>query len=42
MESVAAPLGVRTEDLGRGYFDARREFGPIAYVVVAIPPEERQ
>ncbi|MFP1626594.1 hypothetical protein ACLB9X_15805 [Streptomyces sp. 5K101] len=42
VESVAAPLGVPTEDLGRGYFDARRDFGPIAYVVVAIPPEERQ
>ncbi|WP_406179006.1 hypothetical protein [Streptomyces canus] len=42
VESVAAPLGVPTEDLGQGYFDARREFGPIAYVVVAIPPEERQ
>ncbi|WP_329267322.1 hypothetical protein [Streptomyces pseudovenezuelae] len=40
--SVAAPLGVPTEDLGRGYFDACREFGPIAYVVVAIPPGERQ
>ncbi|MFD0001624.1 hypothetical protein ACFVJ4_04265 [Streptomyces sp. NPDC127178] len=40
--SVAAPLGVPTEDLGRGYFDARREFGPIAYVVVATPPGERQ
>jgi hypothetical protein len=40
--SVAAPLGVPTGDLGRGYFDARREFGPVAYVVVAIPPEERQ
>lgn len=40
--SVATPLGVPTEDLGRGYFDARRELGPIAYVVVAIPPGERQ
>lgn len=40
--SIATPLGVPTEDLGRGYFDARREFGPIAYVVLAIPPEERQ
>ncbi|MFI6250244.1 hypothetical protein [Streptomyces sp. NPDC051016] len=42
VESVAAPLGVPAEDLGQGYFDARREFGPIAYVVVAIPPEERK
>ncbi|MFC8431143.1 hypothetical protein [Streptomyces sp. NPDC057253] len=40
--SVATPLGVPTEDFGRGYFDARREFGPIAYVVVEIPPGERQ
>ncbi|MFJ9901679.1 hypothetical protein ACIRVK_02030 [Streptomyces sp. NPDC101152] len=39
---VAAPLGVPAEDLGQGHFSARREFGPIAYVVVAIPPEERQ
>ncbi|MEU6319217.1 hypothetical protein [Streptomyces sp. NPDC047009] len=42
VESVAAPLGVPTEDIGQGYFNARRDFGPIAYVVVAIPPEERQ
>lgn len=42
VESVAAPLGVSAQDLGQGYFDARREFGPIAYAVVAIPPEERQ
>ncbi|MGW2519808.1 hypothetical protein ACWC09_22885 [Streptomyces sp. NPDC001617] len=40
--SVAVPLGVPTEDLGQGYFNARREFGPIAYVAVAIPPEEQQ
>ncbi|MGW3100229.1 hypothetical protein ACWDCC_43110 [Streptomyces sp. NPDC001102] len=40
--SVAAPLAVPTEDLGRGYFSARREFEPIAYAVVAIPPGERQ
>ncbi|EGX56761.1 hypothetical protein SZN_26244 [Streptomyces zinciresistens K42] len=40
--SVAVPLDVPTGDLDQGYFDARREFGPIAYVVVAIPPEERQ
>ncbi|MCI3243167.1 hypothetical protein [Streptomyces spinosisporus] len=42
VESVAAPLGVPTEDLGQGYFDARREFGPIAYVAVAVPPKDRQ
>jgi hypothetical protein len=42
VECVATPLGVSTEDLGQGYFDARREFGPITYVVVAIPPKERQ
>ncbi|MER6204535.1 hypothetical protein [Streptomyces sp. NPDC001642] len=42
VESIAAPLGVPTEDLSQGYFNARREFGPIAYVAVAIPPEERQ
>ncbi|MDH6548698.1 hypothetical protein [Streptomyces sp. SAI-041] len=40
--AVAAPLGAPPEDLGRGCFDAPREFGPIAYVVVAIPPQERQ
>ncbi|MGW1215688.1 hypothetical protein ACWD5F_39260 [Streptomyces sp. NPDC002499] len=40
-EHVAAPLGVSVEDIGQGYFDARRVFGPIAYSVVAIPPEER-
>ncbi|MBC9729046.1 hypothetical protein [Streptomyces sp. TRM68367] len=42
VRSVAAPLGVPTEDIGRGYFDARRDFGPISYGVVGIPPEERQ
>jgi hypothetical protein len=42
VESVAAPLGVPAEDLGQGYFDARCEFGPITYVVVAIPTKERQ
>ncbi|WP_399942829.1 hypothetical protein ACGH52_26280 [Streptomyces sp. BBFR25] len=42
VESVAAPLGVPTEDIGRGYFDARRDFGPISYGAVGIPPEERQ
>lgn len=39
---VAAPLGVLVDDLGEGYFKARRHFGPIAYCVVAIPPEEQQ
>ncbi|MFH9816283.1 hypothetical protein [Streptomyces sp. NPDC017230] len=42
VQSVASPLGVPTEDIGRGYFDARRDFGPISYGVVGIPPEERQ
>ncbi|MGV9965071.1 hypothetical protein ACWDU3_14215 [Streptomyces olivaceus] len=42
VESVASPLGVPVEDIGRGYFDARRDFGPISYGVVGIPPEERQ
>ncbi|MEV6479381.1 hypothetical protein [Streptomyces sp. NPDC051576] len=42
VESLAAPLGVPTEDLGQGYFDARRDFGPVAYVAVGVPPEERQ
>ncbi|MFF4792964.1 hypothetical protein ACFY2M_25045 [Streptomyces sp. NPDC001276] len=42
VEFVAAPLGVPAEDIGRGYFNARRDFGPVSYVVVAIPPEERQ
>ncbi|MFI6208902.1 hypothetical protein ACIBAI_21245 [Streptomyces sp. NPDC051041] len=42
VESVAAPLGVPTEDTGRGYFHARRDFGPISYAVVGVPPEERQ
>jgi hypothetical protein len=36
-ESAAAPLGVPVEDLGLGYFAARREFGPIAYSVGAVP-----
>ncbi|WP_371654752.1 MULTISPECIES: hypothetical protein [unclassified Streptomyces] len=39
---VAAPLGVPADDLGEGYFGARRSFGPIAYSVVAIPPEDQQ
>ncbi|TLQ43714.1 hypothetical protein [Streptomyces marianii] len=42
VEFVAVPLGAPTEDIGRGYFDARRDFGPISYSVVGIPPEERQ
>ncbi|GGY88399.1 hypothetical protein [Streptomyces poonensis] len=42
VESVAAPLGMPTEDVGRGYFDARREFGPISYSVIGVPPKERQ
>lgn len=42
VESAAAPLGAPAEDIGRGYFGARRDFGPISYGVVAVPPEERQ
>jgi hypothetical protein len=42
VESVAAPLGVPAEDIGLGYFDARRDFGPISYGAVGVPPEERQ
>ncbi|AOW89106.1 hypothetical protein BC342_24180 [Streptomyces olivaceus] len=42
VQSVAAPLGVPAEDIGRGYFGARRDFGPISYGVVGVPPEERQ
>lgn len=42
VESVAAPPGVLAEDIGRGYFDARRDFGPISYGAIGIPPEERQ
>jgi hypothetical protein len=42
VESVSAPLGVPTEDIGLGYFDARRDFGPISYGAVGVPPEERQ
>ncbi|MFI6459591.1 hypothetical protein [Streptomyces sp. NPDC050538] len=41
-EHVADPLGVPVADLGEGYYDARRTFGPIAYSVVAIPPKEQQ
>ncbi|MFE2418221.1 hypothetical protein [Streptomyces hokutonensis] len=41
-EYVAAPLGVPVEDLGQGYYGARRTFGPIAYSVVAIPLKEQQ
>ncbi|MEU6450498.1 hypothetical protein [Streptomyces sp. NPDC046979] len=42
VRSVATPLGVPAEDIGRGYFDARRDFGPISYGVVGVPPGERQ
>lgn len=42
VESVAAPLGVPTEDIGRGYFDARRDFGPVSFGAVGVPPEDRQ
>ncbi|MER6404118.1 hypothetical protein ABT269_11415 [Streptomyces viridosporus] len=42
VEFVAAPLGVPAEDIGRGYVAARRDFGPISYGVVGIPPEEWQ
>ncbi|MEZ7006939.1 hypothetical protein [Streptomyces sp. AD55] len=42
VQSGAAPLGVPAEDIGRGCFGARRDFGPISYGVVAVPPEERQ
>jgi hypothetical protein len=42
VRSVAAPLGVPAEDIGHGYFDARRHFGPISYGVVGVPPEERR
>lgn len=39
---AAAPLGVPVDDIGQGYYDACRTFGPIAYNVIAIPPRERQ
>ncbi|MEU5702093.1 hypothetical protein [Streptomyces aurantiacus] len=42
VEHVAAPLGVPAEDVGLGYFDARRDFGPISYGAAEVPPEERQ
>ncbi|MET9382933.1 hypothetical protein ABZY09_18140 [Streptomyces sp. NPDC002928] len=42
MRYVAAPLGVPVEDIGEGYYNAHRCFGPITYSVIAIPPEERQ
>ena len=41
-EHVAAPLRVPVEDIGEGYYDARRTFGPIAFRVIAIPPKEQQ
>lgn len=42
VQTVAVPLGAPTEDIGRGYFDARRDFGPVSYGVVGVPPQERQ
>ncbi|MCC4322404.1 hypothetical protein [Streptomyces malaysiensis] len=39
--SAAELLGVPLEDLGEGYYSARREFGPVTYYVAAVPPEER-
>ncbi|MGW3460737.1 hypothetical protein ACWDE9_14580 [Streptomyces olivaceoviridis] len=42
VETVAASLGVPTEDIGLGYFDARRDFGPVSFGVVGVPPEDRQ
>ncbi|MFE1198852.1 hypothetical protein ACFW6E_39985 [Streptomyces olivaceoviridis] len=42
VETVAAPLGVPTEDIGAGYFGARRDFGPVSFGVVGVPPEDRQ
>ncbi|MFK0120955.1 hypothetical protein [Streptomyces sp. NPDC090994] len=42
VESVASALGAPVADIGMGYFDVRREFGPISYVVIGVPPEERQ
>jgi hypothetical protein len=41
-EHVAAPLGVPVKDIGEGYYEARRSFGPITYSVIAVPPEERR
>ncbi|MGW0827359.1 hypothetical protein [Streptomyces sp. NPDC002845] len=41
-EHVAAPLGVPVEDIGEGYYNARRDFGPITYSVVALPPKEQR
>ncbi|MFD8280779.1 hypothetical protein ACFV47_16515 [Streptomyces solisilvae] len=40
--SAAELLGVPLEDLGEGYYSARREFGPVTYHVTAVPPKERQ
>ncbi|MEV7077644.1 hypothetical protein AB0N88_03660 [Streptomyces sp. NPDC093516] len=42
VESAASALGVPVADIGLGYFDARREFGPISYLVLGVPPEDRQ
>ncbi|WEO95329.1 hypothetical protein A6P39_015560 [Streptomyces sp. FXJ1.172] len=39
VESVAAPLRVPTEDIGLGYFTARRDFGPISLGVAGVPGE---
>lgn len=37
---VAADLlGAPLEDLGHGFFLARRHFGPVTYYVTAVPPK---
>ncbi|WP_406258773.1 hypothetical protein [Streptomyces nigra] len=41
-EHVAEPLGVPVEDIGEGHYSARREFGPITYAVIALPPREQR
>ena len=41
-EHVAEPLGVPVEDFGDGPYSARREFGPITYTVIALPPKEKR
>ncbi|RKN09400.1 hypothetical protein [Streptomyces radicis] len=40
-EAVAAPLGVPVEYFGGGHYAAHRDFGPVAYHVIAPPPERR-
>ncbi|MCF3960374.1 hypothetical protein [Streptomyces fuscigenes] len=40
MEFAAAPLGAPVVDLGRGFYCARRWFGPIEYSVTAVPPKD--